>query len=114
MILAVFLEILGDLRGEFARRLGIPDTSVVPICQACGQVPPGSDFLERLNAGGTPYVPGVTYTNISTRYDEIVVPYTQGQVPGPPGFRVTNIVVQDTCADDYSEHAGVTGSQRAA
>lgn len=103
-----------DLVGEFARRLGIPDTSVVPICQACGQVPPGSEFLERLNAGGTPYVPGVTYTNISTRYDEIVVPYTQGQVPGPPGFRVTNIVVQDTCADDYSEHAGVAGSQRAA
>ena len=104
----------GDLIREFASRLGIADTAIVPICQACGQVPQGAEFLRTLNAGGTPYVPTVEYTNISTRYDELIVPYTSGQVPGPPGYKVTNIVVQDTCAADYSEHAGIAGSQRAA
>ena len=107
-------RVLGvDVALAFVRRLGLPDTSV-PVCQACGQFAPGSDVLNRISADGTPYLKGIEYTNIATRYDELVVPYTQGLVPGLPGYDVTNIVVQDGCAQDYSEHAGVAGSKRAA
>lgn len=64
--------------------------------------------------GGSPYVKGVKYTNIMTRYDELVVPYTAGYVRGRAGEQVKNIVVQDTCSKDYSDHLAIAGSRRAA
>ncbi|WAC57599.1 esterase/lipase family protein [Gordonia sp. SL306] len=81
-------------------------------CALCREPAAGSAFIKKLNAGGTPYVPGVEYTNIATRYDEMAVPYTSGLVPGKPGQQVTNIVVQDSCAQDYSEHQAIAGSHR--
>ncbi len=56
-------------------------------------------------------MPQVTYTNIMTRYDEAVVPYTAGFVEAP---NATNIVVQDGCALDYAEHAGIAADPIAA
>lgn len=96
-----------------ARALGLNDTST-PGFDTGGKLLPGSDFLTRMWAGGSPYLPGIRYTNISTRYDEAVLPYTSGQVPGPPGTDVRNIVVQDSCAQDYSDHLAILGSRRAA
>lgn len=66
--------------------------------------------MNKMNEGG-PYVPQVTYTNIMTRYDEAVVPYTAGFVEAP---NATNIVVQDGCALDYAEHAGIAADPIAA
>jgi triacylglycerol esterase/lipase EstA (alpha/beta hydrolase family) len=63
----------------------------------------GSDFLSRLNAGGDT-VPGVEYTVIQTRYDEVVTPYRSAFLSGP---RVTNITVQHVCAKDLSEHLSI-------
>ncbi|TGD89401.1 lipase [Mycolicibacterium sp. CH28] len=74
----------------------------------------GSDFITKLNSGGGPYVPGIHYVNISTRHDEFVRPYTSGQVPGGLGDDVINIVVQDTCDRDFSDHLAIAGSRRAA
>ena len=74
----------------------------------------GSDFLVNLNSGGGPYVPGIRYVNISTCHDEFVRPYTSGQVPGGPDDDVINIVVQDSCPHDFSDHLGIAGSHRAA
>lgn len=74
----------------------------------------GSEFIEKLNSAGGPYVPGIRYVNISTRYDEFVRPFTSGQVPGAPGDDVINIVVQDTCNRDFSDHLAIAGSRRAA
>lgn len=77
----------------------------------------GSDYLEGLyGTEGTPYAEGVVYTNISTRYDEAVIPFTSGQLPGPdaPGYEVSNIVVQDGCEADWSDHASLPSSPRAA
>ncbi|GAY14294.1 triacylglycerol lipase [Mycobacterium sp. shizuoka-1] len=74
----------------------------------------GSDFVAKLNSDGGPYVPGIRYVNISTRYDEFVRPYTSGQVPGGPHDDVINIVVQDTCERDFSDHLAIAGSRRAA
>jgi triacylglycerol esterase/lipase EstA (alpha/beta hydrolase family) len=63
----------------------------------------GSPFLTRLNEGGDT-VPGVTYTVIATKYDEVVTPYRSGFLDGP---NVTNVVIQDKCALDLSEHVAI-------
>lgn len=84
----------------------------LPICAACGQQAPNSPVGQVIWRGGSPYVDGIHYTNISTRYDELVVPYTSGQVAGRPGQHVTNIVVQDGCAADRSDHLAIAGSRR--
>lgn len=86
----------------------------MPFCIGCGGMLPGSPMNTKIWAGGSPYVKGVHYTNIATRYDEMVVPYTSGLVPGRHGETVRNIVVQDTCAQDYSDHMAIAGSRRAA
>lgn len=74
------------------------DEAGTPVCGACAQMQTGSTFLRHLRAGGVA-VGGVHYTNIVTRYDELVTPYTSGIQPG-----MTNIVVQDRCARDHSDH----------
>ncbi|MER6090154.1 esterase/lipase family protein [Streptomyces bluensis] len=63
----------------------------------------GSAFLTKLNAGGDT-VPGVTYTVIATKYDEVVTPYRSQFLDGP---NVRNVVIQDLCAADLSEHAAI-------
>ncbi|MEZ5210215.1 esterase/lipase family protein [Gordonia sp. (in: high G+C Gram-positive bacteria)] len=75
----------------------------------CNQEQYGSAFMNQINAGGGPYVPGIAYTNVMTRHDGIVEPYTDGDVPGP---RTTNIVLQDTCPADRSDHLSIVASPR--
>jgi triacylglycerol lipase len=81
---------------------------------AAEQMMHGSTLLAALNSGNGPYVPGIRYVNISTRYDEFVRPYNSGQVPGGPDDDVINIVVQDTYHHDFSDHLAIAGSKRAA
>ena len=90
------------------------DEFPVPVCVGCGGMVRGSAMNKKIWAGGSPYVKGVNYTNIITRYDGIVTPYTAGLVPGRAGEQVTNIVVQDSCAQDKSDHMAIAGSRRAA
>jgi len=71
-------------------------------CAACTEFLPGSAFLTKLNAGGVA-VPGPTYTNIVSRYDTVVTPYTSGVFTAP---NATNIVIQDRCALDFTGHLG--------
>ncbi|WP_405135438.1 esterase/lipase family protein [Nocardia sp. NBC_01388] len=61
----------------------------------------GSDFMNAVNAND-PFPASIEYTDIVTRYDEAVVPYTSGIAP--PGPNITNIVLQDACPNDFSEH----------
>lgn len=63
----------------------------------------GSDFLTKLNAGGDT-VPGVHYTVIATKYDEVVTPYRSQFLDGPD---VHNILLQNLCAVDLSEHVAI-------
>jgi triacylglycerol lipase len=65
---------------------------------AGGQMFSGSPFMNRMRAGGVA-MPGITYTNIVTRHDELVVPYTSGIEPG-----MRSIVLQDQCGLDFAEH----------
>ncbi|WP_446224049.1 esterase/lipase family protein [Nocardia sp. IBHARD005] len=102
----------GDI-AYFSRALGAGpafDAVTSSLCQACGQMLTGTPFMNALNADGV-YDPRVTYTNIVSAIDELVVPHTSGLVPGP---NATSIVVQDGCAQDYSEHLAIAGSPRAA
>ncbi|MEF9902869.1 esterase/lipase family protein [Streptomyces sp. P9-A2] len=70
---------------------------------ALAQQVAGSDFLTRLNAGGDT-VPGVRYTVIATRYDEVVTPYRSQYLSGP---NVRNVLLQDLCPVDLSEHLAI-------
>jgi len=71
------------------------------LCYACVQQGTGSKFLTSLNAGDE--TPGkVSYTQIITRYDEVVVPATNGYLA--PGPRTANIAIQDICPNDLAEH----------
>ncbi|MEH6379221.1 alpha/beta fold hydrolase [Streptomyces sp. KLMMK] len=63
----------------------------------------GSDYLKRMNSVPDT-VPGVRYTVIATKYDEVVTPYTSGYLSGPG---VRNILLQDLCAVDLSEHIAI-------
>ncbi|MFI5524598.1 esterase/lipase family protein [Streptomyces platensis] len=63
----------------------------------------GSDILNRLNEGGDT-LPGVHYTVIATKYDEVVTPYRSAFLHGPD---VRNVVVQDLCGLDLSEHVAI-------
>lgn len=101
-------SLISGLRGVLGPDLYklIADGVIGQVCDSCDQFLPGSDFLTKLNEGGYT-VPGVEYTNIVTRYDEAVTPYTSGIVEGPD---VTNIVLQKGCALDFSEHVSVAYS----
>ena len=84
------------------------DGVVNPLCTSCTELLAGSDFYAKLRAGGVA-APGVTYTNIVTRYDELVVPYTSGIEPG-----MHNITVQDQCPLDFAEHLAIAADPVAA
>jgi triacylglycerol esterase/lipase EstA (alpha/beta hydrolase family) len=75
---------------------------LLSACPACVDQLRGSAFLTQLNAGGDT-VPGVSYTVIETRYDEVVTPYTSAFLSGSD---VTDILLQDQCPADVSEHLG--------
>jgi triacylglycerol lipase len=71
-------------------------------CPACSEQVLGSAFLGQLNAGDQ--TPGpVDYTVIETSHDEIVTPFQSAFLPLEDG-RVTNVLVQDRCPADLSDH----------
>ncbi|MFF4348189.1 esterase/lipase family protein [Streptomyces sp. NPDC001530] len=63
----------------------------------------GSAFLTKLNAGGDT-VAGVHYTVIATKHDEVVTPYSSGFLSGSD---VHNVLLQDLCPVDFSEHVAI-------
>ncbi len=85
-----------------------PSANETPGCAACSQMGTGSEFMTKMRAGGVA-VKGITYTNIVTKYDELVSPYTSGIEPG-----MRNITVQDGCATDYTEHFEIAADPVAA
>lgn len=101
-----------DTLGRAGRPFGITgliETALEPYFASGAQMLSSSTFMARLRQGGTTKVPGVRYTNIVTKYDELVQPYTSGIEPG-----MTNIVIQDKCALDFSEHFQIAADPVAA
>ncbi len=70
-------------------------------CTACTQQVAGSPSITALNAGDE--TPGdVSYTQIETRNDEVVTPYTSAFLDSG-----TNVLLQDTCQSDPVEHLAI-------
>ncbi|TMK98504.1 MAG: alpha/beta fold hydrolase [Actinobacteria bacterium] len=71
-------------------------------CPACSELGIGGSAVATLDSGSIAQ-PGVTYTIITSRYDELVTP-TDTAFVYEPG--VTNEYVQDTCPYDPVGHIG--------
>ncbi|HKT04091.1 MAG TPA: alpha/beta fold hydrolase [Rugosimonospora sp.] len=82
-------------------------SAVAAACVACAQQIAGSSFMATLNGIGDT-VPGVTYTVIETRHDEVVTPYGTAFLGGSA---VTDITLQDQCALDLTDHLGIVYDQ---
>jgi triacylglycerol lipase len=81
-----------------------PSQSMIDgYCGSCREFLTGSDFMKKMQSGGVA-APGVTYTMVMTRNDELVSPYTSGYMRAP---NATNLVVQDQCRLDQAEHVSV-------
>jgi triacylglycerol lipase len=92
---------------QFAAVFGVPEDQV-PVCAACAQMTSGSQFIQHLRAGGL-VLPGIRYTNIVTEHDELVRPFTSGIEAG-----MRNLVVQNFCRQDYTEHFEIAADPIAA
>jgi triacylglycerol esterase/lipase EstA (alpha/beta hydrolase family) len=75
------------------------------VSTALWQQAEGSPLLADLNSGpggtGSDSVPGVVYTTIGTRVDEVIQPVSNVALKDPAA---TNVVVQDTCPSNQSGH----------
>ncbi|HET6626808.1 MAG TPA: alpha/beta fold hydrolase [Nocardioidaceae bacterium] len=99
---APFVEDLVGLspsnHGTYSAQLLAPTET---FCYSCTQQAADSAFLAELNSGDE--TPGdVDYTQVSTRYDEVVVPYSSAFLADSP--QSTNITLQDHCRLDAAEH----------
>ncbi|MFJ2192377.1 esterase/lipase family protein [Kitasatospora sp. NPDC087861] len=82
---------------------------IYTVCQACRDQAVGSDF-NRTMASRPDTVPGVSYTVISTVYDEVVTPWRTQFLTGP---NVDNEVLQDHCPITLAEHVAIAFSPTA-
>ena len=70
---------------------------------ACWQMRRGSDFLAALNSGDE--TPGdISYTNVFTRSDELVIPYESSRLAG-----ASNVLIQDVCRGRPIDHFLIAG-----
>jgi triacylglycerol esterase/lipase EstA (alpha/beta hydrolase family) len=79
------------------------NAQLAQFCQSCVEQLSGSPFLTALNANGGTRA-SVKYVVIETENDEVVTPYTSAFLSGP---NVQNIVLQDQCAVDQSDHISI-------
>ncbi|MEU8895680.1 alpha/beta fold hydrolase [Nocardia sp. NPDC048505] len=95
----------------YAAQLGVgPALEAALSAQPSGnEAQTGSRLMNDLHSDGM-YVPGITYTNIATRHDQVVLPYTSGLLPGDG---VTNILLQEGCSRNSADHLGIVADPRA-
>jgi hypothetical protein len=72
-------------------------------CYACTDLVTGGPAVTALNTGPIAQ-PGISYTVVATRYDQVVTPASTAFV-NEPG--VANSYVQDTCPWDPVGHTGI-------
>ncbi len=83
---------------------------VSPVCRpgittcmaAQWQQSSSSAFIAALNSGSETFA-GISYTNIFSRTDEVVVPHSSSALQPGPG-RVTTVATQQICPLDVDEH----------
>lgn len=91
----------GTALANLAAFFGLGDCLGVTACQ---QMARGSDFLNALNAGDDT-IGNVSYTNIVTVFDEIVVPYRTGHLSNDGNN--ANVTLQATCPLRVVGHLGL-------
>jgi triacylglycerol esterase/lipase EstA (alpha/beta hydrolase family) len=94
------LGILGVVNAGF-------DLAALPAAQ---QQEVGSSITTQVDSGGDT-VAGVSYTQIVSRNDEVVTPYTNQFLTAGPGATVHNILLQNVCPLDQGEHLSVVYDQ---
>jgi triacylglycerol lipase len=94
---------IGTVAAELQSLFGAPIS--LGSCVSCNQFLVGSDYIRKIEARAP--AAGVVYTNIATRYDELVSPYTSSFLTGK---NVTNITLQDRCLLDASDHLSIISS----
>ncbi|MBF6327835.1 esterase/lipase family protein [Nocardia transvalensis] len=99
--------------GRLITNLGIDvvDPAGLFVGRSSAQQTVGSDFVNQLNAGGDT-VPGVDYTVVGTRYDQVSTPFDLTFLRPGPGATVRNITLQDGCEQDLSDHLSIMYSPR--
>jgi triacylglycerol esterase/lipase EstA (alpha/beta hydrolase family) len=98
---------IGTLAAQFESFFPSGGSPIAGTCGSCDEFLVGSDFIKALEARAP--APGVTYTNLATKYDELVSPYTSSFLTGK---NVTNIVMQNGCKADASDHLSIISSRR--
>lgn len=98
------IAVLGNLFGATSAAGGVMGQAAVD--QALS-----SDFLEALNKDGDTR-PGIAYTSIYTSYDNITNPVTTSRLEAGHGATVKNILVQDGCLIDFSDHLALPFTDR--
>ncbi|KAK3808375.1 MAG: secreted lipase [Benniella sp.] len=73
-----------------------------PVCKSCPQLATDSQLFQDLNRGQDAY-PTIKYLMLVSKYDQVMTPYKNGflKTKGP---NVHNVVLQDLCPLDLSEH----------
>ncbi|MFI6085230.1 esterase/lipase family protein [Streptomyces sp. NPDC051217] len=94
---------------SLAKSLRVLDTTAQMAGQSAKDQTIGSDVNARLDAGGDT-MPGVRYTTVVTRTDEVVTPYRQQYLKAGPDAPVENLDLQDACPTDMSAHLGIAYS----
>ncbi|MFE7274196.1 esterase/lipase family protein [Streptomyces sp. NPDC057623] len=99
--------------GTLTTKLGLNPAVSAVIGQAWSDQMVGSERNSKLDKDGDTQ-PGVHYTVISTRYDEFATPYRNNFLTAGPGATVQNILLQDICPLDVSEHLAIAYDSNAA
>lgn len=97
---------LSGIQSMFAQALtAVPtvDEAITPHCGPC-QFSYGSPYLRTLDPNPA-VAPDIHFTTIVTRYDQIATPYETGMLAGA---NVRNVLLQDLCDQDYTEHYELT------
>jgi triacylglycerol esterase/lipase EstA (alpha/beta hydrolase family) len=99
---------VGTLAATFESLFPASGDPLAGSCDSCNEFLVGSDYIKKIEARAP--APGVIYTNLATRYDELVTPYTSASFLS--GRNVTNIVMQKGCKLDASDHLSIISSRR--
>lgn len=80
---------------------------------AAAQMMNGSPIINAITKPDT--IAGITYTNLSTKYDEFsnISTHNPNFQKAVPGATVTNITIQDGCSKDFSDHLTLPYNKRA-
>jgi triacylglycerol esterase/lipase EstA (alpha/beta hydrolase family) len=99
---------IGTLAAQFESLFPSSGDPLGGSCDSCNQFLVGSDYIKKIEARAP--ARGVIYTNLATKYDELVTPYQSASFL--TGKNVTNIVMQKGCDLDASDHLSIISSRR--